>query len=255
MHAVLRGNCVRARRLLSSSATPILPVVPFPHIHTRLATGGWRATTRARGLDPDRWEVNASTLQAGVFGLRVVDRRAGVDGVKAAAERVGGARVEAPKTLADVDVATISEAARNLREEERARGDEGPRGAGSQELSEAEEQTVSELEARDREVRAHEQAHKAAAGDLAVGGVQYTYQTGPDGKRYAIGGSVDIRLQSGSTPEETVRNMERARRAANAPQSPSGPDRAVAAKAAQYAAAARREQQQAPVGALVDRSA
>lgn len=188
--------------------------------------------------------MNASTLQAGVFGLRVVDRRADVAAVRP--DKARGAappEIAAPKTLADVDVATISEAARNLRQQEKAEGGQAREGQGPQDLSEAEEQTVRELEARDREVRAHEQAHKNTAGDLAVGGISYTYQTGPDGKRYAIGGSVDIRLKSGGTPEETVRNMERAQRAANAPQSPSGPDRAIAARAAQYAAAARRAQQ------------
>lgn len=119
---------------------------------------------------------------------------------------------------------------------------------------------MRELEARDREVRAHEQAHLAAAGDLAVGGASYSYQTGPDGKRYAIGGKVDIRLKSGRTPEETIRNMERAQRAANAPNSPSAPDRAVAARAAQMAAEARREARGEPLpsdptaGSLFDRT-
>src|SRR5690606_32797715 len=99
------------------------------------------------------------------------------------------------------------------------------------ELSDSEERAVRELTQRDNEVRQHEQAHKAAAGDLATSGPSYTYQTGPDGKRYAIGGEVQVRLQTGSTPEETMRKMERAVRAAHAPHSPSGPDRAVAAQA------------------------
>ncbi|MFN3244902.1 MAG: putative metalloprotease CJM1_0395 family protein [Planctomycetota bacterium] len=190
--------------------------------------------------------MNASTLQAGVFGLRVVDRRADVAALQPQVREPRTATGPTPKTLADVDVATISEAARNLRGRERAqqqRDEDFAVPADERDLDDGERQMLRELEARDREVRAHEQAHQAAAGDLAVGGVAYTYQTGPDGKRYAIGGSVDIRLQSGDTPEQTVRNMERAQRAANAPSSPSGPDRAVAAKAAQYAAAARRQQQ------------
>lgn len=157
-----------------------------------------------------------------------------------------------PRTLVDVDVATISEAARNLRRAEEAAG--ADRAPGEPELSESEQQTVRELEARDREVRQHEQAHLAAAGDLAAGGATYTYQTGPDGKRYAIGGSVDIQLKTGRTPEETARNMERAQRAANAPASPSAPDRAVAALAAREAADARRKGRTEP-GGLVDRSA
>lgn len=109
------------------------------------------------------------------------------------------------------------------------------------ELSDSQEQAVQELKKRDREVRQHEQAHKAAAGDLATSGPNYTYQTGPDGKRYAIGGEVQIRLQTGRTPEETIRKMERATRAANAPQSPSGPDQAVAAQATRMLANARKQ--------------
>src|SRR5712692_3393491 len=44
----------------------------------------------------------------------------------------------------------------------------------------------------DRHVRSHEQAHLAAAGQYARGGPSYQYQTGPDGKQYAIGGEVSI---------------------------------------------------------------
>jgi hypothetical protein len=109
------------------------------------------------------------------------------------------------------------------------------------ELSDSQERAVKELATRDREVRAHEQAHKAAAGNLATSGASYSYQTGPDGKRYAIGGEVQIRLQTGSTPEETIRQMERVTQAANAPESPSGPDRAVAGQAARILANARKQ--------------
>ena len=110
------------------------------------------------------------------------------------------------------------------------------------ELSPEEQEEVRELAKRDREVRAHEQAHAAAAGDLANGGPSYEYTTGPDGRRYAVGGEVSISLREGKTPEETVRIAERARRAALAPQEPSPQDRKVAAEAAQMAARARAEQ-------------
>jgi hypothetical protein len=62
----------------------------------------------------------------------------------------------------------------------------------SQQLSEKEQHVVEELRKRDREVRSHEQAHLAAAGSLASGGPTLTYQVGPDGKRYAVGGEVPI---------------------------------------------------------------
>ncbi len=57
---------------------------------------------------------------------------------------------------------------------------------------------------RDREVRAHEMAHLAAAGGLASSGATFTYQHGPDGVSYAIGGEVKIDTSSGSNPEETI---------------------------------------------------
>ena len=99
---------------------------------------------------------------------------------------------------------------------------------------------VRELENIQREVIAHEQAHKAAAGEFG-GGISYTYTEGPDGKRYITGGEVPIKLRQGATPEETLRNMQQVQAAANAPADPSGQDRQVAAKAAAIASRARSE--------------
>ena len=97
---------------------------------------------------------------------------------------------------------------------------------------------VQELKDIEREVIAHEAAHQAAAGELG-GGVSYTYTQGPDGQSYITGGEVPIRLKQGSTPEETLRNMQQVQRAASAPSEPSGQDRQVAARAAAIAAKAR----------------
>ncbi len=108
-------------------------------------------------------------------------------------------------------------------------------------LPQGERAEVRKLQARDREVRSHEQAHKAAAGDLASGGPSFQYETGPDGHRYAVGGEVQISTREGSTPEETLRNAERVRRAATAPEQPSSQDRRVAAEATQAAQKARTE--------------
>ena len=135
------------------------------------------------------------------------------------------------------DTATISGAARSALAN--ATKNDGKTGSGQQELTPEERKQVEKLKARDREVRAHEQAHKAAAGDLAVGGPTYTYQVGPDGRRYAIGGEVKIKIPKGRTPEESLRIAQRAQRAALAPQEPSSQDRAVAARAAQRASEAR----------------
>jgi len=116
--------------------------------------------------------------------------------------------------------------------------------------SEQEKKQIEELKTRDREVRAHEQAHVAAAGGLAQGGPTYTYQYGPDGRAYAIGGEVNIDTSPGRTPEETIDKARQIRAAALAPSDPSDQDRAVAAAAAQLEAQARQEltQQKAEEG-------
>lgn len=98
-------------------------------------------------------------------------------------------------------------------------------------LSSEEQQEVQRLARRDREVRAHEQAHARAGGRHVRGGVQLGYETGPDGKRYAVEGEVNVDLSPASTPEQTKAKMRQIRSAALAPANPSGADRAVAASA------------------------
>ncbi len=98
------------------------------------------------------------------------------------------------------------------------------------ELSEDEERLVLDLQARDSEVRAHESAHQAAGGGM-TGAATFSYQQGPDGKMYAIGGEVSISMKSGSTPEETIANARQIAAAAMAPGNPSPQDHAVATSA------------------------
>jgi hypothetical protein len=108
--------------------------------------------------------------------------------------------------------------------------------------SEQEKAELRELQQRDREVRAHEQAHIAAGGGVVTGGASFTYQTGPDGKQYAIGGEVGVDASSvPGNPEATERKAETVRRAALAPADPSGQDRKVAAEAEAMASEARRD--------------
>ena len=110
------------------------------------------------------------------------------------------------------------------------------------ELSEEEKQLLDQLRTKDREVRSHEQAHIAAAGPYAKGPPTYEYQTGPDGKRYAVGGEVQIDTSKvPGNPKATLIKAQTIKRAANAPQNPSAQDRRVAAQAAQMEAEARQE--------------
>lgn len=115
-------------------------------------------------------------------------------------------------------------------------------GSQSEPLSEDDQDTVQKLKARDREVRAHEQAHLSAGGGLITRGASYTYQSGPDGQQYAVGGEVGIDVSPvPNDPAATLRKAEQIRRAALAPSDPSGQDRAVAAEASRLAAEARQE--------------
>ena len=98
------------------------------------------------------------------------------------------------------------------------------------ELTPDEFRLVQDLQARDSEVKAHEAAHQAAGGGM-TGAASYTYQQGPDGKMYAIGGEVSITMKSGSTPEETIANARQIAAAAMAAGSPSPQDFAVASSA------------------------
>ncbi len=100
---------------------------------------------------------------------------------------------------------------------------------------------IRELSQRDSEVRAHEQAHSAVGGQYA-GSAQYTYQRGPDGVNYAVGGEVpiDVGVINGD-PRATLEKMQIVQRAALAPAEPSSQDRRVAALASQLVSQARAE--------------
>lgn len=100
---------------------------------------------------------------------------------------------------------------------------------------------IEELKKIDSNVRAHEQAHLAAAGGLAMSGASFTYTRGPDGRQYAVAGEVSIDVSPGKTPQETINKAERIKAAALAPADPSAQDRAVAGSAAQMEAQARQQ--------------
>lgn len=103
------------------------------------------------------------------------------------------------------------------------------------------EKLLQELKARDQEVRNHEQAHKAMGGQHA-GAASYTFQQGPDGNRYAVGGEVPIDMSEvADDPQATLEKMQQIERAALAPNEPSAQDRQVAAQAGQKAAQALNE--------------
>jgi SprA-related family len=107
-----------------------------------------------------------------------------------------------------------------------------PKGADGSNLTPDQLAEVAKLKQTDRHVRQHEAAHQAAGGSLA-GAATFTYITGPDGQRYAVGGEVPISIPSASSsnPQQTIQELQQVVRSALAPSDPSSQDQAVAAQA------------------------
>ncbi|MDR3231192.1 MAG: hypothetical protein LBT65_07115 [Synergistaceae bacterium] len=192
-----------------------------------LAAGGGSVSTTYRytvGPDGRRYITGAEVTITGDEGI--------IDGIS------GGVKHEELRPV----VKAVSEGA--------GRGESTTQsvGAGKSEAADAQiaaaqsanSQVVNKLEQTEREVVAHEAAHKAAGGRFA-GAASYTYTQGPDGRSYITGGEVPINVPASDDPEETLRNMEQVVRAALAPGSPSGQDLSVAASAAAAAAQARQQ--------------
>jgi len=146
--------------------------------------------------------------------------------------RAAQAPITAAQPLADEQSASAREEADKPADSsanpDKAKSREGEPSPQQQRLEQLE---IAKLVSRDQEVRTHEQAHAAVGGRYA-GAPSYTYERGPDGKRYAVGGEVGIDTSPiPSDPEATLRKMEVVIRAALAPAEPSAQDRQVAAQA------------------------
>lgn len=136
--------------------------------------------------------------------------------------------VEPHRSTSDVSASDEEKSAAQKREE--------------QQYEQAVNQQIQKLQSRDREVRAHEAAHVAAGGQYVSGGPTFTYQRGPNGRYYAIGGEVQLDVTAvPSDPESTLDKAETIHRAALAPAQPSPQDLQVASNAALLASRARVE--------------
>lgn len=174
----------------------------------------------------------------GLDALRATDSIASIDAKETPLRLTKGNNVQAPLDRRESAPAAVYndprvEAQRNAREAAEAK----------KQLVDA--VRIKELAARDREVRAHEQAHVAVGGRYASGAV-YQYERGPNGVSYAVGGEVSISVGPASTPEETLLKAQTIRRAALAPAEPSPQDRKVAAEASRMEAQARQELAESP---------
>lgn len=103
------------------------------------------------------------------------------------------------------------------------------------------EREIDSLMKRDTQVRSHEQAH-AAVGGIHAGQPAFEFEKGPDGKRYAVEGEVqiDVSVVNGD-PLATMAKMKQVYVAAMAPVDPSMADIRVAAEAMRKYNQAREE--------------
>ncbi len=93
-------------------------------------------------------------------------------------------------------------------------------------------QIIRSLESRDKAVRNHESAHAGVGGSF-TGAPSYSYEIGPNGKKYAVAGEVSVDLTPiAGDPTKTIVKMNKVQAAALAPTNPSAQDIRVAASAA-----------------------
>ncbi|MCO4786334.1 putative metalloprotease CJM1_0395 family protein [Marinomonas atlantica] len=119
-------------------------------------------------------------------------------------------------------------------------------------LTDEEQQEVNDMKARDEEVRIHEQAHASTGGQYA-GSPSYSYEQGPDGKRYVTDGEVSIDVSPiANDPQATIEKMRQVYRAALAPAEPSSADRSVANEAQQQMSEAMADLSKKAQGEEVD---
>ncbi len=136
------------------------------------------------------------------------------------------------------------EAAGPVAEAQQGSAEESESQKHKEQIEQKEQQQIRELAARDREVRAHEQAHAGLGGQFA-GAPRYTFERGPDGVNYAVGGEVSIDTgKIANNAEASIEKARTVRRAALAPADPSPQDRRVAALATQIELEARTELRQ-----------
>lgn len=135
------------------------------------------------------------------------------------------------------DEAIISDKAKALFEKDKTNSSQEPSDSKDtttktqDNLTPEQQQEIAKLKDRDEEVKAHEQAHLSAASGINASAPTYTYETGPDGEKYAIGGEVSINVTQTGDPEKDMQSAQTMKAAALAPSQPSSQDLAVAREA------------------------
>jgi|SRR5690554_2765522 len=198
----------------------VTPSLPFVSAAVATPTDGMRRDNQQREIIT---QVSQNEAFARESGLGTGADRAPLAGMASFANQLAGARQEAE----------------NIRR--RARGEHSEKSESSEQLSDKDKEKVSELKERDAEVRRHEQTHASVGGQYA-GSPKYETEQGPDGKSYAVAGSVDIDVAPiAKDPEATIQKMQTVKRAALAVDEPSAADRRIANEASRHEIKARQE--------------
>ena len=80
----------------------------------------------------------------------------------------------------------------------------------------------------DTNIRSHEQIHASIGHTTAP--IAYTYQEGPDGKMYAVGGSVRLDTSIPNDPKAAAFKLDMLQKAASGPTDSSAADNTIAAQ-------------------------
>ena len=209
---------------INVSLPPLIPTQLQPQVEAA------RTDNRRAELIPQARQGQASSAESEV-GSQKEKSKAGQASSNQSSQNSRETGQPAPTTLPDNRFVEATD-------EDGQRKQQDPK---QQEQQQRQEQQVQDLIERDQEVRTHEQAHQSAGGEYASSPT-YQFTQGPDGKRYATGGEVQIDTSAvPGDPAATIAKMQQIRSAALAPAEPSAQDLAVARSAAASEAKARKE--------------
>jgi len=175
-------------------------------------------------------DISASTIKSDVVNAQ----QPAVNSVNQSSDTsVAETNNTAQNTSVDDSAVTAVPQASNSQDETEGKQVEQQVKEKQQQIEQAKTDQIDQLAQRDTEVNTHEQAHAAVGGSLAQS-PSYQYERGPDGRRYAVDGEVNIDVSTlDGDAQATLTKMQKVYAAAMAPVQPSMADIRVAAQALQ----------------------
>jgi lysozyme family protein len=90
------------------------------------------------------------------------------------------------------------------------------------------QRVLEKFKRTDAQIRSHEQVHATIGATTAP--ISYNYQQGPDGKMYAVGGSVRLDTSIPDDPKAAAFKLDQIQKAASGPVDTSGADNTIASQ-------------------------